>query len=170
MELALPVEWHSTHRARHRLVERVVARRSQRRTFEILLGGVVPEPVLAGLVTLDDRVLALVGMARSVLGRRRVATSDVAASSAAPKMEPPSVGREALEAARAARRCREVDPRVTRHRPSLFGVRRPLSARASRRSASGDAVWTHGANLELGKPVGRRSGMTVTKPSPTAPP
>ena len=64
-------------------------------------------------------LIAMVGcMFAGVLARRRVATADVATAGAAPQVEPPPVGRIALDAAGAARRRCRIDP-VIRHILSL---------------------------------------------------
>jgi len=103
MQLSLPSHGHLAGRSRHRLIERVVVRRSQRGPLEELLRLVVPEPVLARLVALDDRVSASSGVATCMLRWGRVATADVAAVRAAAQVEPPAAGREAFDAARPAR-------------------------------------------------------------------
>jgi hypothetical protein len=116
-------------------------RRSQDRTFEIFLGRVIPEPVLAGLVAPDDRMSRIVGVMARVLRWRRVATADVTARSAAAQVEPPAARGEALAAARAARRYRGINPDLIR----LVGCRqaclmlpsvpRPVSRQLTRSSA-----------------------------------
>jgi hypothetical protein len=68
VEVTLPVPGHPTRGSRHRLVERVVKRRSEGRPLDVLLGTVVPEPVLGRLVALDDRMARFSGVATGVLG------------------------------------------------------------------------------------------------------
>jgi len=89
-------------------------RRSQDGTLEIFLGGVIPEPVLARLVAPDDRMSRINGVMTRVLRWRRVATTDMAARCAAAQVEPPAVRGKALDAARAARRYREINPDLIR--------------------------------------------------------
>lgn len=67
MQLSRPVSGHATARSRHRLVEWVMVRRSQGRTLAELLNRVVPKPVLAGFVTLDDRVPRIGRMVEATL-------------------------------------------------------------------------------------------------------
>lgn len=67
VELLLPILGHATSRTRDGLVERVMARLRQDGTLEVLLGGVVPEPVLLGLEGLDDGMAFGGGMAARVL-------------------------------------------------------------------------------------------------------
>ena len=111
----LPVPWDAPGRTRRRLVERVVPRRSQGRPLDLVLGDVVPEPVLAGLVALSDRMTGIGRVMARVLRRRRVAAADMTARRAAAKMEPPSAGRQALDTARSARRDQWIDRFVSRH-------------------------------------------------------
>src|SRR5258707_6968746 len=113
--MALPVRWHAPGRSGHGLVERVVVRRSENGTLEELLGRVIPEPVLAGLEALDDRVAFSAGMPTRMLRRRRVAAADMPALCAPAEMEPPAVGGEALDAPRATRRRLEIDAVHVRH-------------------------------------------------------
>lgn len=70
MQLIFPVAGDATGWSGHGLLERVMVRRSQDGSLEILLRHVVPEPVLARLVTLDDGVLRSAGMAARMLGWR----------------------------------------------------------------------------------------------------
>jgi hypothetical protein len=109
VEVPLPVARHTAGRARHRLVERMVLGRCEARTFQGFFGEVVPEPVLAWLEAADNSVARLIGVQGGVLARGRVATADVAAPGAASQVEPPPVGRKALDAAGAARRRCRVD-------------------------------------------------------------
>ncbi len=120
MQVSLPVRWDAAGRSRHRLVERVVAWRREDGTLQELFGRVIPEPVLAGLKALGDRVSFSGGMATRVLRRRRVAAADMTASCAAPEMEPPAIlGGEALDAPGATRRCLEIDVFHGCHPPML---------------------------------------------------
>src|SRR5690242_16113640 len=111
VEVTLPVPGHPTCRSGHRLVERVVMRGSEHGAVEILLGGVVPEPVLPGLEALDDRMPGVGGVVAGVLRRRRVAAPDMPAMGAAAKVEPPAVRGQALCATRAARWSSEIELR-----------------------------------------------------------
>src|SRR5689334_9180762 len=73
VEMVLPVVRHAALRSGHRLVFRVTVRRRQRGTLAVLLRFVVPEPVLAGLEALDDRMAEVRRMMARVLRRRRIA-------------------------------------------------------------------------------------------------
>ncbi len=119
VQLSFPASGHAAGWSRHRLIERVVIWRSQAGTVEVLLPRVVPEPVLTGLVAPDDRVAHLGGVVAGMLGWRRVATADVTAMRATAKVEPPTAGCQALDAARAARGYRWIDLELVRHRSCL---------------------------------------------------
>jgi hypothetical protein len=112
MQESLPIRGDAAPRTWHRLVQRVMARGGQNGAFHVLLARVVPEPAFAGFVTLDDRVSGIDRMPGGVLGRRGIATADVAALGAATKIEPPPAGCETLDTARAARRNRGIDQDV----------------------------------------------------------
>ncbi|CAN5212257.1 hypothetical protein BH18ACT5_BH18ACT5_01440 [soil metagenome] len=88
--------------------------RSQRRANCVTLARVVPEPFLAGLVTLNDRMPGSSRVVAGVLRRRRVATADMAALGTATKVEPPTAGCEALDTTRAARRYCGIDKDLVR--------------------------------------------------------
>ena len=92
VQVPLPTSGYATPRTGDRLFVRVMVGRSQCRANRVALGFIVPEPVFAGLVALDDRVPDIGRVVAGVLGWRRVATADVAADSAATKVEPPTVG------------------------------------------------------------------------------
>ena len=87
----------------------MVPGRRELRPVERLIGPEVPEPVLSGLVRLDDRVTSLLEVLRAVLSRRRVTAADVAAGGAAAQMDPPPAVREAFGAPVARRRLRDID-------------------------------------------------------------
>src|SRR5215472_8261168 len=110
-----PVGRHSSGRAWHRLGGRTVLRWRQGGPVVKLVGLEAPEPVLTRLEASDDRVPGRGGVGARVLGRRRVAAADVPALGAPPQVEPPPAGRLALNAPRAARRNRRVDPRYGCH-------------------------------------------------------
>src|SRR5437879_2820591 len=82
VQVSLPIPWHAASRSRHGLVGRVVPGCDQLGTVEVLLRRVVPEPVLARLVALDDRVPGVSGMVAGVLRRGRVTATDVATTRA----------------------------------------------------------------------------------------
>ena len=107
--MSLPVSRHATPRSRDRLVDRMVMWRRQLWTVDVLLRRVVEEPVLAGLIALDDGVSAFLRMVARVLGWGGVAATDVTAVRASTKVEPPTPTREALDAARAAGRHRRIN-------------------------------------------------------------
>src|SRR6516165_2069878 len=110
-----PVAWHAVLRSRDALVERMVLRRGEHRAVEGILGLVVPEPVLAGLEALDDRMPRYLRVRGRVPRRRAVTAPDVPALCAPAQVDPPAAGRVALDAARSARRHRRVDTRNLRH-------------------------------------------------------
>ena len=107
--MILPVARYPTPRSRHRLVERMLARRSQLRPVDVLPARVVKEPVLAGLEALDDGVSFVLGMAACVLRWRRIAATDMAAARAAAEVQPPTARGKTLDATRAAGRHRRID-------------------------------------------------------------
>jgi hypothetical protein len=115
VELLLPALRNPAGRSGHGLVQRVMVRRREDRTLEILLGGVIPEPLLIGLERLDDRMAFGAGMAAGVLRWGRVAAADMAAMRASAEMEPPATGREAFDAAGTARRDGGIDVERVRH-------------------------------------------------------
>lgn len=121
MQLVLPVGRHPTGRSGHGLVQRVVVRWRQRRSFEVLLARVVPEPVLARFVAVDDRMPGVVGVVAGVLRRRRVAAADATAVGTPTEMEPPAAGRLAVDAARPTGRRGQVDLGLVRHQPMMNG-------------------------------------------------
>jgi hypothetical protein len=67
VQLLLPIAWHPTGRPGHRLIQRVVLRRSQGRAFDEILTRVIPEPVLTRLVAVDDPVAKTGGVVEGVL-------------------------------------------------------------------------------------------------------
>src|SRR5581483_6204342 len=85
----------------------------------VVLARVVPEPGLARLEALHDRVPGLGRVPARVLLRRRVAAADMPALRAPAQVHPPAAGGLALDAAGSARRDRLVD-RLTAHLSSLF--------------------------------------------------
>ena len=164
--MPFPISRYTSRGPWHRLVQRVVLRRRERRTFECLLADVVPEPVLAWLEAPDDVVSSAPGMTGSVLARRRVAAADVAAPGASAQVEPPSVRREALDATSAARRHPGVDA-VISHVLSLRFSRDELAGLAGQRRP----VFTRGlivikCQVECGSPLAACSARS--KPSSRA--
>src|SRR5439155_26117000 len=103
-------------RSGYRLVERMMAGRSQVRTVEDLVTRVVVEPILARLVAADDRVPGRDRVVTRVLRGRGVAAPDVPAAGAAPEVEPPAIRCEAFRAAGTARRYLRIDDLFVRHR------------------------------------------------------
>ena len=71
MQLTLPARGNTAGWSGHGLVERMMVRRSQVGTLEVLVGRVIPEPVLTGFVALDHRVPRRRVMGRRVLRRAR---------------------------------------------------------------------------------------------------
>src|SRR5688500_14026834 len=131
MELLLPVVRDATLGTRHRLVNRMVLRRRERRALAVLRPLVVPEPVLAGLEGLHDGVLRVAGVPARVLRRRRIAAADQAAMCAPAEVEPPAVRFDTRGAAVAAGRDGEVDGRA--HARILRRGRSDVYARSRRR-------------------------------------
>ena len=70
MEVELPVGRDPIGWPGNGLVERVMVRRRQDRTLEVDFLDIVPEPVLAGLIALDDGVAEVGGMLAGMLRRR----------------------------------------------------------------------------------------------------
>ena len=62
-----PVPGHAARGSWHRLVERMVAGRGKLGTVPELLRRVIPEPLLARLIALDDRMPCVSGMVACVL-------------------------------------------------------------------------------------------------------
>ena len=67
MQVVLPVGWNAAGWAWYRLVNGVVQRRRGPRTFHVLVGAVVPEPILARLEAADNRVTGGVRMCGCML-------------------------------------------------------------------------------------------------------
>src|SRR5664280_2429103 len=100
VQVALPVSGHAPGRSGHRLVDRVVLRRSQDGTVGVLLRGVVPEPVLVRLVAADHGMPGVGRVVARVLRGRRITAANVTALGTTTQMEPPAAGCLALDAAR----------------------------------------------------------------------
>jgi len=91
--------------------------------LETDLVDVAPEPVLARLERLDDRMRDRPRVLRRVLVRRRVAAADVAARHAAPQVQPVAAHGEALLAALGAgRRIEDLVEVGTGHRHTKNGT------------------------------------------------
>ena len=75
-----PVGWYAINGTRHALPHRMMLRRCETRPGQQLLGMVVPEPILVGLVGLHHGMTRLPPVRAGVLGRRGVATTHVAAT------------------------------------------------------------------------------------------
>src|SRR3954469_6695117 len=109
MKLPDPVGWDPARRTVDGLPRRMVCRWGQLRSVDVVVDGVVPEPLLTGFVARDDRMPRAVRVRLGVLRRRRIATTDVSARGAAPEVEPPAIRGEALDAAGSARGNGRVD-------------------------------------------------------------
>jgi len=84
-------------------------RRREFGSVVVLVGVVVPEPVLAGLERPDDRMSGGTPVRRRMAGQRVVAATDVAARGAPAKVHPPPADRIALDTSCAARRDCRID-------------------------------------------------------------
>ena len=82
--MPLPVSGDLALGTRNRLGQRVRMGRSQLRPFGVLLGAVIPEPVLAGLKALDHAVFRVLGMRGRMLAGGIVAAADMPALGAPP--------------------------------------------------------------------------------------
>jgi hypothetical protein len=102
----------------------MIDRRGKLGAEGILLAGVVPEPGLAGLEALDDRMAGVRRVMAGVLGWRRVAAADMTAASASTEVEPPAAGRQAFDAAGPAGLCRRVKEwrRIAHRPPRMSGL------------------------------------------------
>src|ERR1700694_808821 len=109
VKMFLPVRRHMAVRTGNRLFERVMLRCDQCGPFKELLALVVPKPGLARLEAPDHRVAGDPRMMGGVLARGGGATTDMTARGTTPKMEPPAVTSEALDATSAAGRCHHND-------------------------------------------------------------
>jgi len=107
----LPVGRNPAGWSRHRLVDRMVQWGREARSFDVLVRAVVPEPVFAWLEAADDGVTGRVCMRGRVFLERVVTTPDMTALGAAAQVQPPTTGREALDAAGSARRYVRNDVR-----------------------------------------------------------
>jgi hypothetical protein len=100
VQLLLPFIGYAAGWSRHGLVAGVMPRRSQDgAVVDVFIGLVVPEPVLARLVALDNRMLRISGVVTGMLRWRRVAATDMTAVRTAAEVEPPASRSEALDAA-----------------------------------------------------------------------
>ena len=83
----------------------------------VLVGSVVPEPVLAGFEGPDDRMSRRAPVRGSVARQRVVAATDMAARGAPAQVHPPAADRVALDTAGATRRHLGIN--VSAHEASL---------------------------------------------------
>lgn len=90
VQMELPVRGHTSGGTGCGLFLRMTRGLGQWRSVRKRFLTKVVEPVLAGFKTLDDAVPTLSKMSAGMLARRRVATADVTASSAATQVEPPA--------------------------------------------------------------------------------
>ena len=104
MKVTLPVAGHAARWSRRRLIGWVVLRIRQCRTFEELVRGVIPKPILPGFEASDDAVARILGVPRRVLAGGRVTATDVAALRAPSEVKPPSTALKALDATSTTRR------------------------------------------------------------------
>ena len=90
MNVELPVTGNAASRSGNWLAERVMGRRSQRRTGKGFLRLVVPEPLFARFEALHDWVAGRPPVQRGMLRRRGIAAAHVSALGAAPEVHPPA--------------------------------------------------------------------------------
>src|SRR3954447_1447885 len=110
VQLSLPVGGDAVGGTGHRLVVGVRLGRGERRPVRVLLGLVVPEPVLTRLEAPDDGMAGRACVAGSVLRRRAVAAADVTALCTSAQVQPPTgrVRPLTVGATSSARRHRRV--------------------------------------------------------------
>src|SRR5208337_599789 len=118
-EQVRPVARHSTAGTRDRLVLGTAFRWGKFGTFVVVIGLVVPKPVLARLERSDDRVPSLLPVLRRVPGQRIVAATDVAAGRTPPQVHPPTAGGITLGTTDTTGRHRWVDSSSQRDSSSL---------------------------------------------------
>ena len=130
-ELALPVAWHASDRARDALLKGMAVRWRQLGADHEVVGAVVVEPVLAGLEALDDRMPGRPVVGGRVAGQRVIATADMPAGSATTQMQPPPLWacRVTFDAARAAWGASGIDVSHELQSGALFiGLCAPIAA------------------------------------------
>jgi hypothetical protein len=100
----LPVGRNAAGWSRYRLVNRMVERRGEARSFDVFVRAIVPEPVFAWLEAADDGMTGRARMRGRVFLERVVTTPDMTALGAPPQVQPPTTCRETLDAAGSTRR------------------------------------------------------------------
>lgn len=113
-----PIARHSAPGTRDRLVLGMTFGCGKFGTVVIVIGLVVPEPVLARLERSDDRVPSLSPVLRRMPGQRIVATTNVAAGRTPPQVHPPTAVGITLGTADTTGRHRRVDS--SSHRDPFF--------------------------------------------------
>src|SRR4051794_35199362 len=173
MDLAAPVRWYPTRGPRRRLVGRAVLRVGQPGAVVVVLGRVVPEPVLAGLEALDDGMTGLGRVLGRVLHRGRVAAADVPALRAAPQVDPPALRRLALHATGTARRYPWIDRRHSDSRSSSRMGRRTRNRVSPGADSTAMSPWclftTIRHEMSRPKPVPSPTGFVVKNGSKMRP-
>jgi hypothetical protein len=129
MKVPAPVSRHTPFGTRYGLGGRVMCRRSQRGAVGVLVGRVVPEPLLARLEALHQGMVTGLRVLARVLRRGRIAAPDMPTLCAATEMQPPSIRGQALDAPSAARRNTRVDGSGIGHLPATFPIRVARSLR-----------------------------------------
>lgn len=99
-----PVMWYPPARPGDRLLLGAAGGWRQLRAVVIVVGLVVPEPVLAGLERPDYRMPGVLPVLGRMTRQRVVAATDVPASRTTPQVHPPTTDLIALDAAHTARR------------------------------------------------------------------
>jgi hypothetical protein len=133
-------------RSRRQLIQRVMRWGELRAVVVELLVAVVVEPMFRWLVTGEHGMAGRFSVGGGVLGRRVVATADVAALGAPAQMKPPPALLFALHTARAAGRDSGVDAVVFSHR---FHEIRPWvpAQRCSGNRRSGNAARAYSQRM-----------------------
>ena len=121
MKPRFPIARNLSSRSGRRLILRMPAWFREPFARHHFASPIVVEPGFSGLEACRDRMPCRVKMLRGMLAGRTVAAADVPAFCAAPEMQPPSSGSEALCATIAARRHIGVDSMmISFHGPVLF--------------------------------------------------
>ena len=125
LEQVGPVSRYPSSRTGNGLVDRPAVRCREFGPVVVLVGLVVPEPVLARFERPDDRVPARPPVRRRVSCQRVVTATDMAADRAAPQVHPPAARGVTLDTTGSARRNRGIDDSA--HNRRAYRRRRSLT-------------------------------------------